>query len=112
MYPRAFAGSINRVVRYISHPAVRSACIPTLYLRGMPSSNGEEDTRRPCNLRRRISTLPEAVRVPRSAKDIPSVLEVTGPYPLWKDTGVAGKFSDKNLPDTVLQFDTVGTGLL
>jgi len=28
-------GSINRVVRYISHPAVRSARIPTLYLRGV-----------------------------------------------------------------------------
>lgn len=27
--------SINRVVRYISHPAVRSARIPTLYLRGV-----------------------------------------------------------------------------
>lgn len=28
-------GSINRAVRYISHPAVRSARIPTLYLRGV-----------------------------------------------------------------------------
>jgi len=34
--PRArLVGSINRVVRYISHPAVRSARIPTLYLRGV-----------------------------------------------------------------------------
>lgn len=32
-------GSINRVVRYISHPAVRSARIPTLYLRGVPRPN-------------------------------------------------------------------------
>lgn len=35
-HARAFAGSINRVVRYISHPAVpvRLSCISTLYLRG------------------------------------------------------------------------------
>lgn len=47
------AGSINRVVRYISHPAVRSAHIPTLYLRGVGgpaarlAARAGEDTRLP-----------------------------------------------------------------
>lgn len=31
---RALAGSINQLVKYISHPAVRSAWISALYLRG------------------------------------------------------------------------------
>lgn len=70
-------GSINRVVRYISHPAVRSARIPTLYLRGVApprlargggSGRGWRGVyaRHRCNLgQSRISTLPEAVRIPR-----------------------------------------------
>lgn len=64
-------GSINRVVRYISHPAVRSARIPTLYLRGvapprLARGGGGKYARRRCNLgQSRISTLPEAVRIPR-----------------------------------------------
>lgn len=66
-------GSINRVVRYISHPAVRSARIPTLYLRGVApprlargEGGGGKYARRRCNLgQSRISTLPEAVRIPR-----------------------------------------------
>lgn len=44
-------GSINRVVRYISHPAVRSARIPTLYLRGVApprlAGQGAEETEGP-----------------------------------------------------------------
>lgn len=66
-------GSINRVVRYISHPAVRSARIPTLYLRGVaqPRLARREDTRqRTRNLAGRISTLPEAVRIPRLCRDL------------------------------------------
>lgn len=62
-------GSINRVVRYISHPTVRSPSIPTLYLRGVaqPRLARLEDTRRRTrNLAGRISTLPEAVRNPRA----------------------------------------------
>lgn len=50
-------GSINRVVRYISHPAVRSARISTLYLRGVApprlALNEREEgeyARRRCNL--------------------------------------------------------------
>lgn len=68
-------GSINRVVRYISHPAVRSARIPTLYLRGVApprlagrrGGGGEGSTPDAAAISANLGSprFPEAVRIPR-----------------------------------------------
>jgi len=86
--PRArLVGSINRVVRYISHPAVRSARIPTLYLRGVapPRLTQGRGKRVPRStpLQSRISTLPEAVCIPRVPTTRFTDRQKTTHYPEW-----------------------------
>lgn len=87
-------GSINRVVRYISHPAVRSARIPTLYLRGVaPPRLAQRGRGRKGNMLNAAAisanlgspTLPEAVRIPRipTAPFHRSTKDTTTHYPEW-----------------------------